>query len=139
MGTTVHVCPCAAAAGAGSQLEPAGPARVYQDNAGRQLVIVALAPAQQQRYLIRFRGVAGEWNGKIVMHQHENGGADGESYTALVGGRPWPSVIVHEGGDGVQQLQVRPKGAGGQFMVHYAEAASASVKATDVIAAYEKQ
>ena len=85
------------------------------------------------RYLIRFDGFRGEWNGRVVFHRETPAGS-GLDYSTQVKGARWVGVVVRDGA-----TEAYPVGDKGPFHVVYDEVASKAASPQAVIDQFRKQ
>jgi hypothetical protein len=96
-------------------------AKVYAGPQGETVTIVRLEPAQSREYLIKFEGVEGLWDGKILLHRRSiQGEGEREDYR-LKADESYSSVTVRGGA-----IEAHPKGTRKAVPLHYSKEASAN-------------
>ena len=94
-------------------------AKVFKGAEGEVITIVPLEPRSENRFLIKFHRVEGEWDDKILMH--ERSAYDGKEDYALKG-ENYVSVVVRRG-----IYSVYPKGSRKELSVYFVEQDSNNV------------
>lgn len=115
----VAACGLLAMAGKASDtLRASGLVKVFAGGNGEKVTVVYLEPLRRNRVLIKFEGVTGDWEGKIIMHTRENRpGAD--DYRAFIAGEPYIS-LVGRARNGAMRYEVYVPGlASGPIAVTY--------------------
>lgn len=103
---------------ASDTLRASGLVKVFAGRNGEKITVVYLEPLRRNRVLIKFEGVTGDWEGKIIMHTRENRpGVD--DYRAFIEGEPYVS-LVGRAGNGVMRYEVYVPGlASGPIALSY--------------------
>ena len=120
-------------------LAPLGKAKVYRGQEGATVVVVRLAPAESNRYLVQFNDFSSEWDGKVLLHTRKPAARHGYDLVLQVNGRPWTSFLMRKGWSSYKTFEAHPKGADGSNKVFYSEKDSDSADAKDLVNAYGGQ
>lgn len=84
-------------------------------------------------YLIKFQGVRGPWNNRVVLHRRDAAGS-GHDYSTAVDGRRHVSLVVRKPQGPAALWEVHPFGAKGAFRVTLDPAASKATKPRALLA-----
>ncbi len=114
-----------------AELQSVGPAKVFEGGTGEKITVVFLEPKNENRVLIAFDGVDGEWDGKVIEHDRI---VMGDKQDFRVRGQKWVSLIERHG-----RFEAYPKGAKGDLSVSYSKEASEKTKPADIIARFTAQ
>jgi hypothetical protein len=99
-------------------LRPSGLVKVFTGGNGEKVSVVYLEPYKRNRVLIKFEGVTGDWEGKIIMHTRENRpGVD--DYRAFIDGEPYVSLVGRARGGTMRYELYAPGLASGPVAVTY--------------------
>ena len=99
-------------------LRPSGLVKVFTGGNGEKVTVVFLEPYKRNRVLIKFEGVTGDWEGKILMHTRENRpGVD--DYRAFIDGKPYVSLVEGARGGTMRYELYAPGLASGPIAVSY--------------------
>ncbi len=121
---------CFAQAGSADEIKPYKYAKVFKGAEGEVITIVPLEPRSENRFLIKFHRVEGDWDDRVLLHERR--AYDGkEDY--VVKDEKWVSVVSRHG-----RYSAYPKG-GKELSVFFAEDASRSVDIGAIVEAYRKQ
>jgi len=125
-----------ALAPAWEQLDPKkiqveGDASVYGGSDGRRITLAKVKG--KPYYLIKFQGIRGPWNGKVLIHRRDAAGT-GHDYWAIIDGRRHVSLVVRKPQGPAALWEVHPFGAKGSFRVTLDPAASKATKAQTLLA-----
>lgn len=103
---------------ASDTLRASGLVKVFTGDNGEKVTVVYLEPLRRNRVLIKFEGVTGDWEGKIIMHTRENRpGAD--DYRAFIDGEPYISLVGRARGGAMRYEVYVPGLASGSIAVKY--------------------
>jgi hypothetical protein len=95
-----------------------GAAKAYRGPQGETVVLVKVK--NDDAYLLKFDGVPGDWNGRVVVHREARAGSGSDYFTDVSGAR-WVSIVVRDGA-----TELYPHGGRGPIQVRYDESASRS-------------
>jgi hypothetical protein len=95
-----------------------GAAKAYRGPEGETVVLVKVK--NDDAYLLKFDGVPGDWNGRVVVHREARAGSGSDYFTDVSGAR-WVSIVVRDGA-----TELYPHGGRGPIPVRYDESASRS-------------
>lgn len=104
------------------QLE--GAASVYGGADGRRITLAKVKG--KPYYLVKFQGIRGPWNDKVVLHRQDAAGSGHDFWTA-VGGRRHVSLVVRKPRGPAELWEVHPFGVKGAFRVKLDPAASRAI------------
>jgi hypothetical protein len=108
----------AAAGMSADTLRASGLVKVFLGANGEKATVVYLEPYKRNRVLIKFEGVTGDWEGKVIMHTRENRpGVD--DYRAFIDGQPYVSLVGRGGGGRMRYELYVPGLASGPVAVTY--------------------
>jgi hypothetical protein len=102
-----------------------GPAKAYRGPEGESVVLAKIR--NEDAYLVKFDGIPGEWNGRVILHREAPAGS-GSDYFTDVGGARWVSLVVRDGDSALY-----PHGGKGPIHVRYDESASKSASAQHLL------
>lgn len=118
------------------ELKAYSTAKVFKGPEGERITMVFLEPRAKDQLLIKFQGVEGEWDDRVLRHQRVTLGRDRENYELLnVKGDPNYVSVVYRGG----AYEVYPKGSKRMpVRMAYSEAESKLVEIGKIVAEYAK-
>lgn len=102
-----------------------GAAKAYKGPEGETVVVAKVR--NEDAYLVKFDGVQGEWNGRVVLHR-EAPAASGSDYFTDVSGARWVSIVVRNG-----ETELYPHGGKGPIQIRYDDSASRSASAQGLL------
>lgn len=95
-----------------------GRASAYKGPEGESVVLAKVR--NEDAYLVKFDGVRGDWNGRVVLHREIPAGSGSDYFTDVSGAR-WVSIVVRDGA-----TELYPHGGRGPIPLRYDETASKS-------------
>jgi hypothetical protein len=116
--------------------------KVFTGPEGEEIAVVPVEGGA--RALIRFKGVDGEFEGKVYLHDVHDLGERGMEYALRYQGRDYTSVLVHSGWGGERSWEIAPPPPAGQrgrdgIRVHYSETRSQATRPEQLLAEYQQQ
>jgi hypothetical protein len=102
-----------------------GAAKAYKGPEG-QIVVLAKV-RNEDAYLVKFNGVRGDWNGRVILHREVPAGSGTDYFTDVSGAR-WVSIVVRNG-----ETELYPRGDRGPIPVGYDESASKAASAQGLL------
>lgn len=96
------------AAGAEERLKASSLVKVFVGANGEKATVVYLEPLKRNRVLIKFEGVTGDWEGKVVLHKRLTA-AWSDDYETMVGDTHYVS-LVGRSRQGVMSYELHPLG-----------------------------
>jgi hypothetical protein len=113
-----------------------GPAKVYRGDEGRRVTFLKIK-GQEDAYLLKFEGVRGPFNNRVLLHRERPAGLGFDFYTRFDGAE-FVSVVARKGWGGDYSYEVYPNGDRGPFGVAYDEKASKAVNPKAILAEFRK-
>lgn len=96
------------AAGAEERLKASSLVKVFLGPNGEKVTVVFLEPIKRDRVLIKFEGVAGDWEGKVILHKRVQDSWSDDYETAVKGERF--VSLVGRSRQGVMSYKLYPLG-----------------------------
>lgn len=113
------------------KLQVEAAASVYTGADGRRITLAKVKG--KPYYLIKFQGVRGPWNGKVVLHRQQAAGS-GHDYWSMVDNRRFVSLVVRDPRGPAALWEVHPYGTKGSFRVNLDPVASRAAKPQALLA-----
>lgn len=113
-------------------------AKVYTGGEGRRIT-VARVKGDATAVLIKFEGVRGPWNHKVILHREQDSG-NGFDYWTRVDGDDWVSLVARKGwGGGDLGYELHPRGDNGPYHLSYDADASRAAKPAALLTDLKKR
>ncbi len=124
-------------------------AKIYKGSDGQKITVVFLEKNERGDVLVKFEGVDGPWDGKVILHKRvvRDDPAHEEDFTTLIGDETWDSIQVRgviNGADGLLHPRMDvcvkkdpPQAGCNEFPVVYSEADSKTANVKEIVQEFE--
>ena len=119
------------------KIQVEGAVVVFKGDAGRRISLAKVKG--KPYYLVKFEGIRGPWNGKVVLHREE-AASSGLDYWTLLNGRRYVSVVARRpSGSDAYSWEVYPSRGEGPFSLRLDPEASKSETAETLRAEFARE